>query len=488
VDEASEVERLRARVAELEAKAQESAEPQRRQPARRSVWWAALSVTLITLACVLAPLSVASVWAKAELSDTDQYVKTVAPLGEDPAVQSAIANEVTRVVLGYVDVQRLTTDALNTLAQQPNVPPRLAAALPGLSVPIVNGVENFTRTQVNRLVAGPQFSALWNQVNRVAHQQVVKLLEGNQGGAISAQDNTITLNLGPIIAQVKNRLVAEGFSLAGSIPTIDRSFVLVQNDAITQAQGFYRLLNTLGFWLPLIALALLIAGVVAARDRRRALLRGALGVTGAMLVLGVALAVLRSIYVGSTPANVLTEQAAGDVFDTLVRFLRASIRALGVLGLVVALGAFLTGPSTTSARTRRFLEGGIDSMRGGAEAAGWHTGRVGTWTYTHKRALRVTAVFAGGLTLLFWTSPTAWVVVVTALVVLLVMAVIEFLAQPPPAPAAMSAASPAPETSPGATPGATTVPRQMPRASAESPAAPEEKTLHAAEKGPTPHA
>jgi len=485
----SEVEHLRARVAELEAQSSEPAEPpDRRRAASRSGWWAALSGALITLACVLAPLSVASVWAKAELSDTDQYVKTVAPLAEDPAVQRSIANQVTRVVLDNVDLQGITTDALKTLAQQPNVPPRVAAALPGLAVPITNGVESFTRTQVNKLVASPQFATLWSQVNRVAHQQVVKLLEGNQGGAISAQGNTVTLNLGPIIAQVKNRLVAEGFSLASNIPTVDRSFVLVQSDAITQAQGFYQLLNTLGFWLPVIALALLIAGVVVARDRRRALLKGALGVTGAMLVLGVALAVFRSIYVGSTPLNVLTEQAAGDVFDTLVRFLRTSIRALAVLGLIVAAGAFLTGPSTASVRTRRALGGGIGSLRGGAEAAGWQTGRVGTWTYAHKRALRITAVIAGGLVLMFWTSPTAWVVVVTALVVLLVMAVIEFLAQPPATPAAVPATGPAPETGPGTTPDATTIPRQVPREPADVPAPPEEKTLHATEKGPTPHA
>jgi hypothetical protein len=487
VSDVSEVERLRARVAELEAQGDSAAPPHRRQPARRSVWWAVLSGILITLACVLAPLSVASVWASAQLSDTEQYVKTVAPLGQDPAIQSSIANEVTRVVLANVDVKGLTTDTLNTLAQQPNVPPRIAAALPALAVPITNGVESFTRTQVNKFVANPQFATLWNQVNRVAHQQVVSLLEGNKGGAISAQGNTITLNLAPIIAQVKNRLVAQGFSLASNIPTVDRSFVLVRSDAITSAQSFYRLLNTLGFWLPVIALALLAAGVAAARDHRRALLRGALGVTAAMLVLGVALAVFRSIYVGSTPVNVLTDQAAGDVFDTLVRFLRTSIRALAVLGLVVALGAFLTGPSTASVRTRRALEGGIGSLRGGAEAAGWQTGRVGTWTFAHKRALRITAVLAGGLVLVFWTRPTAWVVVVTGLVVLLVMAVIEFLARPA-TPAAVPAAGPASEAGPDATPEAATIPRQMPRAPEGSSAPPEEKTLQATEKGPTSHA
>ena len=401
------------------------------KPSRGSAWRAAASAVLIVLACVLAPLSVTSVWASNQLSDTDQYVETVAPLADDPAVQSAIADKVTTTVLTYLDVEGLTTEVLQALARQPDIPPRVAAALPALAVPLTNGVENFTQSQVESLVASPEFAKLWDQVNRVAHEQVVKLLEGNEGGAVSAQEDAITLNLGPIIAEVKDRLVARGFTRAENIPEVDQSFVLVQSGSLTKAQNFYQLLNTLGSWLPIIALALLVGGVFTARNRRRALLKGALGVTAGMLVLGVGLALARWWYVDATPGNVLTAEAAGGVFDTLVRFLRSGLRATAVLGLVVALGAFITGPSAGAVRTRSSLSRGIGSLRGGAEAAGWQTGRVGTWTYAHKTALRIVTVIAGGLVLAFWTRPTGWTVVWTALVVLLVLAVIEFLGRPP---------------------------------------------------------
>lgn len=480
MSEASEVERLRARVAELEAELTKENPTPRRGTTRRSVWWAVSSAVLITIACVLAPLSVASVWASTEISDTEQYVATVAPLADDPAVQSAIADEVTSVVLENLDLEAVTTQALETLAAQENVPPRVAAALPGLAVPITNGIEGFTRTQVGNVLASAQFAAIWEQVNRLAHEQVVKLLEGEQGGAVSAQGDTITLNLGPVITQVKERLVAQGFTLAENIPAIDRSFVLVQSEAITQAQGFYRLLNTLGAWLPLIALALLAAGVLLARDRRRALLRGALGVTGAMVALGVALAIARTLYVDATPLDILTPEAAGSVFDTLVRFLRTALRATAVLGLVVALAAFLSGPSAASVRTRTALEHGIGSLRGGAEAAGWRAGRVGTWTYAHKAALRISALIAGGLVLMFWTRPTAWVVIVTALLVVLALAVIEFLGSPP----AAGAPAPQPVSEPSAEAAAPTVPQQVPRSATEEKAA-AEKTLQSTQK-PSP--
>jgi hypothetical protein len=376
-------------------------------------------------------LSVVSVWASTTLSDTDQYVETVVPLADDAAVQEAIATEVTTAVFESLDVEAVATDALEALAEQPNVPPRAAAVLPGLAVPLTEGVESFTRDQVEAFLATPEFAQLWAEVNRLAHEQVVKLLEGNEGGAVSAQDSQITLNLAPIVAAVQDLLVDRGFELAANVPEVDRSFVLAESDAISEAQGFYSTLNTLGVWLPVVALVILIVGVLLARDRRRALVKGALGVAAAMIGLGVALTLTRMWYVETTPADILSAEAAGGVFDTLVRFLRTALRALGVAALVVALAAFLAGPSTAATKTRATFERGIGSARGSAEGAGWDTGRLGAWVFAHRRALQATTLVLGGLVLMFWAQPTAWVVVWIALAVLLVLAVIEFLGTPP---------------------------------------------------------
>lgn len=265
-----------------------------------------------------------------------------------------------------------------------------------------------------------------------------------------------------------------GFTLAESIPAVDRSFVLVQSDAITSAQSSYQLLTTLGVWLPLITLALFAGGILLARHRRRALVRGALGVTAAMLLLGVALALARSWYAGATPADILTEQAAGNVFDTLVRFLRTSLRAVAVLGLVVALGAILAGPSTAAAKTRATLQGGIGSARRGAEDRGWNTGPAGAWTFSHRKSLRIGILIAAGLVLAFWTRPSGWVVIGVAVTALLLLAVVEFLAVPPsPAPSVPSAA-------PGA---AVEVPRQLERPT-EPAAREDDKLLQPTKEGP----
>jgi len=167
---------------------------------------------------------------------------------------------------------------------------------------------------------------------------------------------------------------ALGFTLAERVPEVDKSFVLFQSEDITRARSAFNLLNTLGVWLPVIVLILLVLGVYVAKDHRRALVGAGLGVALAMLALALGLAVFRSVYLNGVPAEVLPHDAAAVLYDTVVRFLRAGLRTILVVGLVVAAGAFLTGQSVTAVRARQSLAGGIGWLRGGAEQAGLRTG------------------------------------------------------------------------------------------------------------------
>ena len=430
MNDAAEVARLRARVAELEGQLATTpgTEPGPPEPARGSAWRVTVSALCIVLGCVLAPVSVASVWVHNILADTETYVETVAPIAEEPAVQAALADAVTTAVLDSLDLEKLTTDALTTVSELEDMPPRVASALPALAVPLSSGIESFTRDQVDKALASDRFAEIWAHVNRLAHEQVLRLLRGDQGGAVSAQGDTITINLGPIVEDVSNQLVDAGFSLAGNIPTVDREFTLVQSDAVTKSQSAYRLLDALGTWLPFVSLALIAAGVLLARDRWRALLRGALGVTAAMVLLGVGLAIARTAYVNTTPADILTPTAAGDVFDILVRFLRTALRAVAVLGLVVAVAAFLSGHSPAGVRARGGLDRGVARLRRrGEQATGRDTGRFGAWLSAHLRLLRIAVVSLGALVLMLWSSPTAWVVLWTGVAVVVALGILQLL-------------------------------------------------------------
>ena len=99
---------------------------------------------------------------------------------------------------------------------------------------------------------------------------------------------------------------------------------------------------------------------------------------------------------------------------------------------MVAGGAFLTGQSVTAVRTRQGLAGAIGWLQGSAEHAGLRTGPVGIWVDANKQALRVTAVAAAALAVVFWGRPTGKVVLGLTLALLIVLAIIEFLGRPGP--------------------------------------------------------
>ena len=434
-EERAELERLRAENVALRAQVHEQAATADTVPvpaagrAARQRWRTIVATLLIVVGCVLAPLSVAAVWTRNQVTNTDRYVATVAPLADDPAIQNAIADQITAQVFNYIDVQGLTNQAVDALAER-GLTPVLADQLRALSVPIANGVQSFTRSQVGRVVESDAFADAWVQANRVAHAELVAALTGEGGGSVTVENDTVSINMAAFIQTVKQRLVESGFSVAARIPTVNASFVLFQSEDITRARSGFNLLNTLGVWLPVIAIVLLVLGVYVARDHRRATVGAALGVAISMVVLALGLAVFRSIYLDAVPASVLPHDAAAVLYDTIIRFLRLGIRTVFVLALVVAAGAFLSGQSVTAVRTREGLSHAIGWLAGGAERAGFSTGPVGTWVYANKRVLRVGAVALAALALVFWTRPTGKVVLGLTLALLVVLAIIEFLGRP----------------------------------------------------------
>jgi hypothetical protein len=273
-------------------------------PGSRQRWRTILAVVLIVVGCVLAPLAGVAVWARNQVTNTDRYVRTVAPLASDPAIQAAIADQITTQIFTYLDVQGLTNQTVDALAER-GLAPRLADQLQGFAGPLASGIQSFVRTEVGKIVQSQAFADAWVQANRVAHQALVKALTGQGDGTITVEGDTVTLNLAPFIGTVKQRLVDSGFGLAARIPQVNASFVLFDVKNLTRARSAFNLLNTLGIWLPIIAIVLLGIGVFVAKDHRRALVGAAVGVAVAMVGLGLSLAVFRTIYLDAVPAQVL---------------------------------------------------------------------------------------------------------------------------------------------------------------------------------------
>jgi hypothetical protein len=381
---------------------------------------------------VLAPVSMLAVWTANQVSGTGRYVANVAPLIKDPAIQNALTDKLTSQIVAQIDINGLTGQVAAELSHKGFT--RVGTLLQGVSGSLASGVQGFVHSGIRKIITGPRMAAAWTQVNRVAHQVLVAALSGRGGpnGAIGVSNGQVTLDIAPLEAVAKKDLAARGLTMVTKIPTVHATFALFSSKGQVKAQKAYRLINDLKIVLPVVTLVLLGAGVVAARGRRRALTGAGLGFAASMLALGAGLAIARAIYLGSVPASVLPADAATAAFDILVRFVRTALRTLLVVGLIVAAGAVVTGPSAAAVATRSALSSGLGRLRRGGESADLSTGPAGAWIYTHRHALRVGAVALAALVFVFWGRPTAAVTIVIAVLLLVALGLIELIGRPPP--------------------------------------------------------
>jgi hypothetical protein len=279
--------------------------------------WTVLSVVLVVLAGILAPLCVVSVWTKAELLNTDRYVASVAPLATDPKVQDQVVARVSAAVSESVDV---------TSFVRANLP------FPALVGPISAQVDQLIERVVREVVESDQFATLWKDVNRFAHTQISALLRGDETKLLVA--GRFILDLTPMVEQVRVRLANLGIALFDNVPINKAAsqFELFNVETIGKVQQAVDLLERFVVALVIITLVVAAGSVLAARDRRS----GARRLAIAILLGGVALAVLlsvgRSLYIDAVSTS--TIQSEGRAFEVITRDLRRSARVMFVVGVV----------------------------------------------------------------------------------------------------------------------------------------------------------
>jgi hypothetical protein len=440
VAQEAELASLRAEVARLQAaldagparpaQAAQPAEPPPSPPRRGgTLRWVGVGV-LLALVALLAPLAVVATWVHDEISDTDRYVETVTPLAADPAVQDAVAVRVTEAIFTRLDVEAVTQEAVDALAEQ-GLPPRATASLSALVTPVVNGVHGFVEDAVRRLIRSDEFQQAWEAANREAHTQMVAVLTGKTGETIQVEGNTVSVNLAAVIDAVKIRLQDAGFALAERIPEVNAQFTIMESADITRAQTAFRTLSALARALPIVALVLLAAAVALAPSRRKALVIGAFVVAASMVLLGALLNAFRIVYLDAIPPERVPPAAAAAIYDQLVGFIRLNLRAVLVVFLAVALIAWLTGPWAPAAAVRRAAGRAADTVRHGSDRAGLNTGAFGVALYNMRTPLRAGVLGVAVVVYVMAAHPTGAFALTVLLVAGLVILVVELLARPP---------------------------------------------------------
>ncbi len=445
----NDLDNLRDRVAHLEAEndaLRQAADDPASSSRAVGVVRSTVAVLLIVLSVVLAPVSALGTWARGELVDTDRFVQTFAPLAEDPDVQAFVADEVTRAIEDNLDIDGIVNDLMDGISRL-DLSPRARAAVGLLAAPAAEGVRSLIHNAVQRTVTSDQFARVWETSLRETHTRATAVLRGDPDRALQlSDDGTLTLELGPVIAEVKAVLVDQGFQFAAQIPEIDRAIPLVVDDSLATTRTVYQLATVVGYWLPWIVLGLLVAGVAIARNHLRALAWAGAGFTLGFLLLAAGLTIAQRVFVTTVSPSVMPSRTAEALFDQITLLLSPVVSALIVLSVLVAVGAWLYGTSRGAVAIRSAGDRGLSALRDAADRNGIGTGGVGR-AVERWRAVILVATVALGLVAILLTRPASMGSVIgTLAVVLVVMLAVEVVRRP-------AAASAAPEALEGAATG-----------------------------------
>ncbi|BCJ37502.1 hypothetical protein Athai_50050 [Actinocatenispora thailandica] len=395
------------------------------------------AIALVTVAALLAMVSVLAVFARNQLLNTDRFVTTMAPLARDPVVQDAIARRLTTEVTQRADLEKLGRDASAWLQKQ-GAPP----AVNSLVGPAVNGAESFISRQITAIVHSDTFAQAWDAAIRAAHKNLDAVLTGHGSTAIKSQGTTVSVDLGALIATVKQRLEARGFGLASKIPKVNVEFVLFSSAQLPKLRNYVTLLNTVATWLPWICLVLLALGVAVAPAHRRGLLVvGVFLAVGALLVLA-AMAVLRAYYLNNLPAQVKSPDAVAHILDQVLARPYQAYRVIAVLGALLAIACWLAGPARPAVGLRHLTGRGLDATGAALGRTGVPLGPVPRVLRRYHVAIDIAALV---LALLGFVLTGAGVssAIGFGLGLLVLVLVVEILARATE-PAAPPAATPAP--------------------------------------------
>lgn len=265
-----------------------------------------LSAVLIVLVALLVPASAVAYWADRELGNADRYTAAMSPLARDPAVQNVVVTQGTRALAGQIDAG-----------------------------PFQGGVDTLLGEALRSFVGTPAYRTAWDAANRAAHAAFFRALTTGHG-------NALTIDLAPVLAEVKGELVGDGVPFADRIPVTHLSVKVMEYDDLGALRRGFRMLQVAGVWLPVLTLVLALTAVAVAVRRRRAVLATGIGLAVGAVLLWITVEVCRRLTLDDLPPDV-DRPAAGAVYDALTSFLRTTAWVVLAIGLAAALAAWLTG-------------------------------------------------------------------------------------------------------------------------------------------------
>lgn len=266
----------------------------------------ALAALCGIIALCLVLFSILVVWLNRTLTNTDTYVATVAPLVDDPAIQSFVAKTAVDTVLK----NDLPPEAIAML-----VPAADAAGKTPEQLKQAAG--DALGKNVLQIMDSEQFQATWRNTNANAHRQLVSQLQSDSG--------QLSLDLSPVVRDIVAQLKTTQLAPVADqiVLPVDAGKVNLKGGSIEQAHTYYKQFQTGTVVLVVLTIVAIALCVLLSVQHWRTLRRILIGTGIISLVLAVVLQAPSIIKLSG--ADVVIQRAAlafaGVLFHDLQVFL-----------------------------------------------------------------------------------------------------------------------------------------------------------------------
>lgn len=299
---------------------------------RRWLVWSVLALAIVVLVA-----SSLTVWVKRQALDTDNWVDVSTRLLQDEEVRQVVAAELVESLFANTDVEAQIQGAL---------PPRLEP----FAAPAAGLLRQNAISAAETLLERPRVQALWREANRTAHRRLVAILDDEPEGLVSAERDTVILDLRPLVAQLGQRVGVEV-----ALPPDAGRITLLRSEQLGAAQDAVKTVRRLSVALAVLALALLALSVYLARGFRREVLRVmSLSLVGVGVLLLAARRIAGDAVIDSVSSDA-TREAGLSVWLLATGLLHDVAVGLIIYGLVLLAGVLLAGPTRAATAVRRFL-------------------------------------------------------------------------------------------------------------------------------------
>jgi hypothetical protein len=305
---------------------------------------------LVILASFLAFLAIFTGWVDRQALDTNQWVDTSGRLLEDKEISDALA-------VYSVDQLYASVDVATILKK------RLPSELQPVSAPLAAGIREFATRAAQQAFQSPRVQGLWADANRVAHSQLVSILEGNNQ-VVSSQNGKVVLDLRPIVLQLANRIglkkqAQDAIQKGEATGTLKPNFGQLQvadSQQLDTARTVTKIIRGLAWLFMLGTLALFVLAAWLAKGRRWVVVLGyGLGLIAAGLAAIAVRAGAKGLVVDSlaqTEEARVPAQHAWDIGTSLLQSIATSVVVFGVLFVVAS---FLASPAGSAISIRQAL-------------------------------------------------------------------------------------------------------------------------------------